>query len=640
MKIKNVDIDSFRLFDDEKVPFVNPLHQDGCANLVAIHAPNGFGKTSLFDAIEFCVTNNIQRLKHVTSFKEDVRSDQAQNDFSSFIHNKDNPDKEIGIKITYEDGTVKERRVSPNDEMKLLKGEPENGYFSEVMLSQDWFSRFLSATDATQRFEMFTKNFKDTEGLLDYYEQMKTAHKILRNQIVDRNKKIAIEKKELEDSVDEQILEHLGEAVQKLAEAGVEIEWNKSINDKQIENLSLQGHQKGFNSDEELKGVRNTVSNIEKVKSGQDGMIALGEFAATLSKIEALAKSIKEIDEKLQKINTLKNLNETIEKLNAELVKQDGCHKELNYLIQNYSAYKKTADEILEATKQREAKVNELEQQNRILAANEKSLNDVQEQQGKLTKERDSWKNKKSNLNGKYALYQALLAQIKQGNEEEQKEKQKSHLHAAKIEDLEKERQKLVGMYTIVHQGAVTIEIEDYKEKSQRIIALTRTVKEKTTLADRLGKTIQEQQRYMGQVDALVVSARGMAVTLESGVCPLCGQNFGQVDSLLAAIEGNKTISKSIEDTFKLKVETEQEIEGLKQESNNLYWQLEEKIQERITAVNEAIGNLMAEKKAIDETISTIRQVRQTALGKIAAEYAQFENLTEAQVLAIYVEMR
>ena len=92
MKIRSVDIDSFRLFDDEKVSFVNPWRQENCANLVAIHAPNGFGKTSLFDAIEFCVTKNIQRLKTVT-YKDDIKSDHAQNEYSSFIHNKDNPNK-------------------------------------------------------------------------------------------------------------------------------------------------------------------------------------------------------------------------------------------------------------------------------------------------------------------------------------------------------------------------------------------------------------------------------------------------------------------------------------------------------------------------------------------------------------------
>ncbi len=638
MKIKQVEIDSFRLFDDEKIPFVNPHHQDECANLVAIHAPNGFGKTSLFDAIEFCVTNNIQRLKHVNSFKEDVKSDQAQNDFSSFIHNKDNPDKEIGIKITYEDGTRKERKVSPDDEMKLLKGDPENGYFSEVMLSQDWFTRFLSANDATQRFEIFTKNFEDTNGLLEYYEQMKTAHRVLRNQIADRNKKIATEKKELKEKIDEKIVEHLSETVEKMAEAGVEIRWNRTISDKQIEDLSLQGEQRRFETDEELKNSRAVVGKIEKAKSGQDGLIGLGELAAVLSQIAKLVRKSKEIQAKLQKIQTLKTLIETIGKLNAELVKCEGVRKELDFLIQRYPAYKKIAEEIIEETRQRDIKVNEQELLNGKISAKGQELNDVQDQHGNQTKERDGWKNKKESLKDEYAKYQALLTQIKKSNEDEQKENQKLSQLAPKIEEQEKESQRLASMYTIVHRGAVTIELDDYKEESKRIIALARTKKEKTALADKLGQTIQEQQRYMGQVEALVVSAREMAVTLKSGVCPLCGQNHGQVDSLLAAIEGNKSISKSIEDTIKLKVETEQEIEKLKQESNNQYRQLEDKLQERITIANAAIEKLKDEKKEIDEAIAKTRQIRQATVEMISMKYSQFENLTEAQVLAIYEE--
>ena len=135
MKIKNIEIDSFRLFDGENISFQNG-QIDKSANLVAIYAPNGFGKTSLFDAIEFCVTKNIQRLK-VSNFTENVKSDKQENDYSSFIHNKETPDKNVHIKITYENGIVEDREVQPGDELKLLKGEAENGYFSEVILSQD-----------------------------------------------------------------------------------------------------------------------------------------------------------------------------------------------------------------------------------------------------------------------------------------------------------------------------------------------------------------------------------------------------------------------------------------------------------------------------------------------------------------------
>ena len=298
MKIRNVEIDSFRLFDDEKVSFVNPLHEDSCANLVAIYAPNGFGKTSLFDAIEFCVTKNIQRLKTVT-YKDDIKSDQAQNEYSSFIHNKDNPNKEIGIKIEYEDGTTLKRVVTPNEEIKLLKGEPENRYFSEVMLSQDWFSRFLSATDATQRFEMFTKNFKDTNGLLEYYEQLKTAHNILKKHLSNIKNEERHERGKLEGNVDDLMIEHLSDTIKRLNEVGIIIDWNNTINEKQLENLSLQGEQRAFEMNEEQKRTRAVVDNIEKLMRGYEEFIPLDQLPAVFSKIIALDKQISSFKDKL-----------------------------------------------------------------------------------------------------------------------------------------------------------------------------------------------------------------------------------------------------------------------------------------------------------------------------------------------------
>ena len=637
MKIKKVQIDSFRLFDDEIVPFVNSQHQEGCANLVAIHAPNGFGKTSLFDAIEFCVTNNIQRLKTVT-FKDDIKSDQTENEYSSFIHNKDNPQKEIGIKIEYEDGTTQERYVAPNDEMKLLKGNPENEYFNEVILSQDWFSRFLSATDATQRFEMFTKNFRDTDGLLEYYEQLKTAHNIIRKRISSISSDLSQEKKKLKDNVDEQIVEHLEDAIKKLAEVEVLIEWNRTINDKQIENLLLQGEQKIFDANEERKSAQTVIGNIEKLKSGQDELISITNLEPTLSKIEVLLKNIKCIDESLKKIQVLKSLIATIEKLNVEMAKCEGANNDLDYLIYNYPVYKEIADKINEINKQREAKINERVLLNGMILQKQKELNVSQEQHEQLTKERDGWKNKKDGLKEEYAKYQNLLAQINQSNTDEQTENQKLSQITPKIEEKNKESQRLTQLLIILRQGQVNVEIDDYKEESQKIISLDKSIKEKTTLADNLGRTIQEQHRYMGQVEALVVNAREMAVTLKSGVCPLCGQNYGQVEKLLFAIENNHSISKSIEDTIKMKEAAEQEIVKLKNDRNKLYVQLEEKVTERINAVKAVIENLLAEKKGIDETLAGIRHKRQTAQEKVKSDYSAFENQTETQLLAMYEE--
>ena len=56
MKINKVNIHAFRLFGDESVDFSAKKDSRKTANFVALYAPNGFGKTSFFDSMEFCMT--------------------------------------------------------------------------------------------------------------------------------------------------------------------------------------------------------------------------------------------------------------------------------------------------------------------------------------------------------------------------------------------------------------------------------------------------------------------------------------------------------------------------------------------------------------------------------------------------------
>lgn len=62
MKIKKVEIEGFRAYrfkDDGTFDFTNK--DDIPSNFVAIYAPNGFGKSSFYDAVEWAITHNLDR---------------------------------------------------------------------------------------------------------------------------------------------------------------------------------------------------------------------------------------------------------------------------------------------------------------------------------------------------------------------------------------------------------------------------------------------------------------------------------------------------------------------------------------------------------------------------------------------------
>ena len=87
-KIKEIDIKAFRAYKDvQKFNFLHKNSHD-VANLVAIYAPNGYGKTSFFDAIEWAITGTIERLNTGKPIKEEVKNEEGY-----ILKNKDSNEK-------------------------------------------------------------------------------------------------------------------------------------------------------------------------------------------------------------------------------------------------------------------------------------------------------------------------------------------------------------------------------------------------------------------------------------------------------------------------------------------------------------------------------------------------------------------
>ena len=97
-KIKEIDISSFRAYN-EKQEF-NFIHKNTgkVANLVAIYAPNGFGKTSFFDAIEWSITGTIGRFEVQRAIKDEVC-----NEVGFILKNKESNKENGSVKIVCED---------------------------------------------------------------------------------------------------------------------------------------------------------------------------------------------------------------------------------------------------------------------------------------------------------------------------------------------------------------------------------------------------------------------------------------------------------------------------------------------------------------------------------------------------------
>lgn len=87
MKIKQVKIQAFKSYLEEKDGIFDFSHgnENDVANIVSIYAPNGFGKTSFYDAVDFCITNNVTR--YIRDDKVRVKNDKLSKKGSYILRN-------------------------------------------------------------------------------------------------------------------------------------------------------------------------------------------------------------------------------------------------------------------------------------------------------------------------------------------------------------------------------------------------------------------------------------------------------------------------------------------------------------------------------------------------------------------------
>lgn len=106
-KIKKIDIQSFRIYNEKQsFDFINEKSGE-IADLVTIYAPNGYGKTSFFDAIEWTITDEIERLKSLP-IREEIK-----NVGKYILKNRDSKDLFGSVVITDEDNNEIKAETRP-----------------------------------------------------------------------------------------------------------------------------------------------------------------------------------------------------------------------------------------------------------------------------------------------------------------------------------------------------------------------------------------------------------------------------------------------------------------------------------------------------------------------------------------------
>ena len=628
MKIKKINIQAFRLFHEETVHLSSKKDTSKPANFVAIYAPNGFGKTSFFDAMEFCMTGNIHRL--ADNFTENAGEDRKQSGGKSFIHNKDYPDTDVSITMEFNDREPKTRTCRPDEEYQLLEGSGENSYFSEAILSQDFFSAFISDKNAKQRFEIFTQRFKETNGLLDYRQWLKTESNSLGKQIGKIEKDVQSRKEEINKALNDiDIKPMIKEVIDAMKSVGHDIRIQDCIPDIKVEEHRLQASiwieecQKSYEEKEKRHSwFLNLINGSEEVISIYELLPIEEEINASKEESEAYHKLLADICKYNEYKELIAKTTSTLQNLKQELEK-------VEYLIRHYDEYEKKRERInllnMQLSKDK-GTIEILQSRRTVLEDQSKELGIVFD---KLEERRVKIDESLSGLSERYKQMRTYALDI------EEKTKELILLEDDKDEK-EKEHKKHIEQITALHelldkcnQRKVDLTNGLYFDERKEIVELANKVSSRETELSKVNESIKEKRKYLEDIDQLIAKSREMVSQIEGGVCPLCGFDYKSHNALLQSISSNTVINESLEKDVQTKESIETEIRQLSSSIETKYAVLIGEIEDQI---DQCRSNLLSISQVIKERSEQIKQLSsliQEKENRISLNFKDISNIPE-----------
>lgn len=626
MKIRHVFIQAFRQFGKVPVNLTSTLDPNKASNFVAIYAPNGFGKTSFFDAMEFCVTKSIQRVS--VNFKENFKVDQEQGS-TTFIHNKDFPDLPIDIVMNFEGHDDIRTTCNPQDECSMLKGNGDNLYFRNAVLSQNWFSEFLSTSSAEQRFKIFTDYFVETKDLLDYYRRLSTASTSFNRMVIKTNKEVKSLKKEIDGKLDAGVILQIEDGVKKLADNGISVRWEGKLDAETLTVLRMESDNLIAEIKAQKEDIADKIANLNLVSVGNDQIISIQELENYEKAIDEKKKQLTECENWLQRLNVYLKAESQVEEGRKSLLL---CQKEkdrLVYLTDNYEPFNKIHQGVVQLSRDKELLLKKIANNHILLDDKYKRK---KQQDGILSdyqKERDSIQNKILKLHDRYIELASLL-KMKVETEMLLASKENPLQETINQHDaLVNQKESLCRLRISIEEDTIDCTIGIYVDEVKFIKELNEKIHSEEEQLLLIEKRINEKGALENELQQLIISSHKVLEHLKGSKCPLCGTDFETQEKLLKNISENIVISTALEEDLQEKNVLADKINQHKNSMSEKRKELFDKIDKENSEIIEKIKSIDISAKQLRNEKEQLKSTWNNIVSKLAQDYGDIKGTIE-----------
>lgn len=630
MKIKEVQISNFRAFNDVKSSTFNFLNnKDEISDLISIYAPNGFGKTSFYDAVEWGVTGKIERFDLVSDFDK-TRKDNKKGGNKNILQHIGATENGF-VKVITENTTFAENITNTEYNHKR---EPKNKFFRDVVLSQEMIDNFLKEQTAEDRYNKFVESYPEVKKYNNTYKNIRS----LLNYISQETGRIGKEKESRENKqlridfdLEFKKFGQINEAIQflKANQEAVDIINKDTFNETLYDILTSQVKSNLVSLQVEVEAKKIRIENIQIARNGEgnnnDNNGGVIDYIDNRKKLEDLDLRIREIKNIISLIENKEKAQAENSSLKEKLSKEQSTQSTFLSIEKKIDIYSLIHKEIIEY---------------------EKRITNIKETNLKIEKENSTIKESINHCQNELSQLKETLKQYQTKINELPQQKSKIELAQKNIDLLQKSITEIVESITEKQntQNALQqrldqlIYYENYIENDLEILLEFNELRNQKSIIEaqiKLTEEIDIQKKELLKVENKMDSqnqfntelkeyiARGLDIISKnnSSDCPLCSQKYKSFKELSARIVENKVFDEQLRESLERKINIENEINKLNEEINfvkeelrKLLNELRQPFQTEYAKVVKYINKLVLQKNEKNEELKNVQTIRNEAI--------------------------
>lgn len=552
MKIREVKIQAFKSYlkeNDSTFDFSWEKDNSKVANLVSIFAPNGFGKTSFYDAVDFCYTNNITRYIRDDKTRIQNKKNATRQPFILRNLNADNEIEKLDthVKIETEDQIkftspiIKHSQKGSDYKFDDNNTPNDRKYFRDLMLSQEAIDAFLRETNPVDRFKKFaTKQVNDLSSLNDKRITISQLLTDIESNLRETKSQENEKKCELLliDS-DKDILAKINNAITKCNKLGIEIlPLSEPYNTSKHQNLRMT-------VTDHIERLKNEERALEK----QRGL--LNSFVSEFSKLEESASELKVLNEEKNNLTALLSNLKLISK-NKTLVKQFTEEKRnFEQELEKLNSYYSRVEEFYKLHNNKISLLQRGDKASRNKEILEKKITATSADIIKARKDIISQTEQLDTLKKLLSRIEPIFNGIESKSKEKELYNVKLNELEPKIIDAKRKISDCSEAITLLSSFSIDslLEPNNLITKVVELNQLNNSFKDNRKLLTNLDLRIEDHKKELeklkhqeANVSKLISLGHDLIHKNKSTNCPLCSQSYKDFDELKNSIESNKLI--------------------------------------------------------------------------------------------------